>query len=148
MRIVFCLSLRFLFPKIEEELVEYLSEPHASVETTTLFEQQYKISLAAIRQLQLAMSEARKMNSKVIGSEHILLALIHDKEQWTVKILKQIKEEYLNFDISIQAIGGFDMPPQMGGVFPPEDEDDSGFGDVFRQSGKESARASETSSKR
>ncbi len=45
MRIVFCLSLRFLFPKIEEELVEYLSEPHASVETTTLFEQQYKISL-------------------------------------------------------------------------------------------------------
>lgn len=43
---------RFLFRKLKRSLVEYLSEPHASVETTTLFEQQYKISLAAIRQLQ------------------------------------------------------------------------------------------------
>ena len=137
-------QLKVPVSKIEEELVEYLSEPHASVETTTLFEQQYKISLAAIRQLQLAMSEARKMNSKVIGSEHILLALIHDKRAMDSEILKQIKEEYLNFDISIQAIGGFDMPPQMGGVFPPEDEDDSGFpGMSSGNQGKESARASE-----
>ena len=79
----------------------------------SLFEQQYKISLAAVRQLQLAMAEARKMNAKVIGSEHILLALIHDKRAMDSEILRQIKEEYLNFDISIQAIGGFDMPPQM-----------------------------------
>lgn len=111
-------QLKVPVSKIEEELVEYLSEPHASVETTTLFEQQYKISLAAIRQLQLAMSEARKMNSKVIGSEHILLALIHDKRAMDSEILKQIKEEYLNFDISIQAIGGFDMPPRDGGSVP------------------------------
>lgn len=111
--------------KIEAELEEYLSEPHDSVETTTLFEQQYRISLAAIRQLQLATSEARKMNSQVIGSEHILLALIHDKRAMDSEILKDIKEKYLNFDISIQAIGGFDMPPQsMGKSFPDEEEDE------------------------
>ena len=64
-------QLKIPIEKIQEELEEYLSEPHASVETTSLFEQQYKISLAAVRQLQLAMAEARKMNAKVIGSEHI-----------------------------------------------------------------------------
>ncbi len=137
-------QLKVPIGKIEEDLEEYLSEPHSSVETTTLFEQQYKISLAAIRQLQLAMSEARKMNAKVIGSEHILLALIHDKRSMDSEILKQIKEEYLNFDISIQAIGGFDMPPQMGKGFPSEEDDDEGFpGNIGGNQKKDSSRSSE-----
>lgn len=137
-------QLKVPIGKIEEDLEEYLSEPHSSVETTTLFEQQYKISLAAIRQLQLAMSEARKMNAKVIGSEHILLALIHDKRSMDSEILKQIKEEYLNFDISIQAIGGFDMPPQMGKGFPSEEDDDDGFpGNIGGNQKKDSSRSSE-----
>ncbi len=59
------------------------------------------------------------------------------------EILKQIKEEYLNFDISIQAIGGFDMPPQMGECSRRKMKMTAVSGDVFRQSGKESARASE-----
>lgn len=120
-------QLKIPIDKITEELEEYLSEPHASVETTSLFEQQYQISLAAIRHLQLAMSEARKMNSKIIGSEHILLALIHDNRGMDSEILKQIKEEYLNFDISIQAIGGFEMPPQMGKGFSSDEDDEEGF---------------------
>jgi len=132
-------QLKVPVDKIEEELEEYLSEPHASVETTSLFEQQYKISLAAIRQLQLAMSEARKMNSKVIGSEHILLALIHDKRAMDSEILKQIKEEYLNFDISIQAIGGFEMPPQMGQGFQTDDEEEDEFPENPSDNSKKSA---------
>lgn len=116
--------------KVKKELEEYLSEPHPAEETTTLFEQQYKISLAAIRQLQLSMSEARKMNAQVIGSEHILLSLLHDKRGMDSEVLKQIKADYLNFDISIQGIGeGF---PPMGGMKSPfesqrqEDEEMAG----------------------
>ena len=46
------------------------------------------------------------MNAQVIGSEHILLALIHDKRAMDSEILRQIKDDYLNFDISIQSFGG------------------------------------------
>ena len=98
-------QLKVPVDKIISELEEYLSEPHQPGEVTTLFEQQYKISLAAIRHLQLATSEARKMNAQVIGSEHILLALIHDKRAMDSDILRHIKDEYLNFDISIQSFG-------------------------------------------
>ena len=122
-------QLKVPVDKISEELESFLSEPHPAAETTTLFEQQYKISLAAIRQLQLAMSEARKMNAKSIGTEHILLALIHDKRAMDSEMLKQIKESYLNFDISIQAIGGFDMPTHMGKDFSSDEDSDDGFPD-------------------
>ncbi len=98
-------QLKVPVDKIISELEEYLSEPHQPGEVTTLFEQQYKISLAAIRHLQLATSEARKMNAQVRGSEHILLALIHDKRAMDSDILRHIKDEYLNFDISIQSFG-------------------------------------------
>lgn len=109
--------------KIEEELTEFLSEGHQPGETTTLFEQQYRINLAAIRHLQLATSEARKMNAGVIGSEHILLALIHDKRGMDSPVLQHIKEQYLNFDISIQNFG--EPPANMGENFnSDEDEDD------------------------
>ncbi len=141
-------QLKIPIDKITEDLEEYLSEPHASVETTSLFEQQYKISLAAIRHLQLAMAEARKMNSKVIGSEHILLALIHDNRGMDSEVLKQIKEEYLNFDISIQAIGSFEMPPQMGKGFSSDEEDEEGFpSGPMGNSKKDSPRSSERSGK-
>ena len=118
-------QLNIPIDKIIGELEEYLSEPHSAGETTTLFEQQYKISLAAIRHLQLATSEARKMNAHVIGSEHILLALIHDKRNMDSTLLEHIKEEYLNFDISVQSFG---MPigemPTMGKDFGEEDDED------------------------
>ncbi|MDE6339729.1 MAG: ATP-dependent Clp protease ATP-binding subunit, partial [Muribaculaceae bacterium] len=135
-------QLRVPIDNIASELEEYLSEPHSSVDSTTLFEQQYKISQSGVRHLQLAMSEARKMAAKVIGSEHILLALIHDSRAMDSEILQQIKEQYLNFDISIQAIGGMEMPPQMGPQPPmDEDSDDSSeklFGDASKSSDKAS----------
>lgn len=119
--------LKVPLEEIERQLDEFLAEPQVSAETTTLFEEQYKISIAAIRHLQLATSEARKMNAQVIGSEHIILALIHDKRAMDSEILKDIKEKYLNFDISIQAIGGFDMPPQMGRGSEAEEEEEEEF---------------------
>lgn len=118
-------QLNIPIDKIESEIDEYLNEPHKTEETTTLFEQQYKISLSAVRQLQLAMAEARKMNSQVIGGEHILLALIHDNRGMDSEVLKHIKDEYLNFDISIQSIGPGDFPPpgMQKGSSPKSPED-------------------------
>ena len=128
--------------KIIAELEEYLSEPHPAGEVTTLFEQQYKISLGAIRHLQLATSEARKMNSHVIGSEHILLSLLHDKRAMDSSVLQHIKEEYLNFDISVQNIAGFSEMPEMGKDFGPvqeddDDDDDEGDSGLASPSGRQ-----------
>lgn len=132
-------QLKVPVDKLRKELEDYLSEHHDPGETTTLFEQQYKISLAAIRHLQLATSEARKMNASVIGTEHIILALIHDKRSMDSALLQHIKEEYLNFDISIQSIGEAPQPPL--GACEIEDEDlDEGeewAGEPRRQSGGE-----------
>lgn len=114
-------QLNIPIDKVVSELEEYLSEPHQYGETTTLFEQQYKINLAAIRHLQLATSEARKMNAHIIGSEHILLALIHDKRAMDSPILQHLKEDYLNFDISVQTFGMGEMP-KMGKDFGDDDD--------------------------
>lgn len=115
--------------KMITALEEYLEESHPVGETTTLFKQEYQISMAAIRHLQLAVSEARKMNAHIIGSEHILLALIHDQRAMDSSVLQHLKEEYLNFDISVQSIG---MPgaamPNMGRDFgTDEDEEEKEF---------------------
>ena len=131
--------------KIIAELEEYLSEPHQIGETTTLFKQEYQISMAAIRHLQLAVSEARKMNAHVIGSEHILLALIHDQRAMDSPVLQNIKDEYLNFDISIQSFG-------MPGSIPSDMAKESGTDDIeeddeFSSPSPESASKSQSTSR-
>lgn len=88
--------------EMTRELEEYLAGIEPPAETTTLFEQQFKISLSAIRHLQLATSEARKMNAHAISGEHILLALIHDQRAMDSEFLRQLKDKYLDFDITIQ----------------------------------------------
>lgn len=114
--------LRQLQVPVEEmtkDLEDYLSRADAPAETTTLFEQQFKISLSAIRHLQLATSEARKMNASSISGEHILLALIHDQRSMDSSFLREFKEKYLNFDISIQNLSDAATP-----VDGPEIDDD------------------------
>lgn len=138
-------QLNLPIDKIVGELEEYLKEPHGNSETTTLFEQQYKISLGGIRHLQLAVSEARKMNAHVIGSEHILLALIHDKRSMDSAILQHIKEEYLNFDISVQSFGVSpqDMP-QMGKTFDEDDDEDGALPEDADSTGESAFRGNKT----
>ena len=120
--------LRIPIEKIAQELEEYLSEPHISSETTTIFDSQYKVSMAAVRHLQLATSEARKMGVNTVGGEHLILALIHDKRAMDSDVLRHIKEEFLNFDISIRPLSNFDpnlaMPPQGAEALPDESEED------------------------
>lgn len=108
---------------LTKELEEYLIDVKAPSETTTLFEQQFKISLSAIRHLQLATSEARKMNAHTISGEHILLALIHDQRSMDSDFLRHIKEKYLDFDISIQNLSEA-AAPTSGKDFDENDEEE------------------------
>ena len=134
--------------KMIEELTEYLQTSTTSEEVTTLFEDKFKITLSAIRHLQLATSEARKMRANTIAGEHILLSLMHDQRSMDSEFLKNLKEEYLNFDISIQNIG--DTPSKQGpaaeaskGRNPFDDEDDDEEDDdPFRKAAGSEPKAS------
>ncbi|MDE6294815.1 MAG: ATP-dependent Clp protease ATP-binding subunit, partial [Muribaculaceae bacterium] len=109
--------------KMIEELTDYLQTSKTDEETTTLFEQQFKIVLSAIRHLQLATSEARKMNVQVIAGEHIILALMHDQRNMDSEFLGNLKNEYLNFDISIQNISQGKETPTSSSGDDSDDED-------------------------
>ena len=109
---------------IEQELEQYLLTADTPKETTTLFEQHFKISMSAIRHLHLAVSEARKMNANIVSGEHILLALIHDQRAMDSEILKKIKERWLNFDITIQTIHDINNPLSAKNFGDDEDEEE------------------------
>ncbi len=117
-------QLRVPLDEIAERLEAYLRTNTDPGEVTTLFEQQYRVSLSAVRLLQLATSEARKMNGSIIGSEHIIMALIHDSRSMDSEILKRIKRDYLNFDIAIQAINEVPKIPEDKFSTGNDDEED------------------------
>lgn len=135
-------QLRVPIEEIEKMLEDYLSSNDKEVESTTLFEQQFKISVSAIRHLQLAASEARKMNSNAVSGEHILLALIHDQKAMDSDILKDIKQKYLNFDISIQNLNDLNQPQSGASYSDDEDEDDVS---PFKRGGSDSRRRQSSS---
>ncbi|MCH5232452.1 MAG: ATP-dependent Clp protease ATP-binding subunit [Muribaculaceae bacterium] len=116
-------QLNIPIEEMEQLLEDYLSSNETPLESTTLFEQHFKITLSAIRHLHLAVSEARKMNAHVVSGEHILLALIHDQRAMDSEVLKNIKEKYLNFDITIQNLNDFSLP-KAGKNFEEEDDED------------------------
>ncbi|MCM1153260.1 MAG: ATP-dependent Clp protease ATP-binding subunit [Muribaculum sp.] len=93
--------------KLQSQLKQNIESTEISEEVTTIFEQSYRLTISAIRHLQLAAAEARKMNIGVIAGEHILLALMHDPRSMDNDFLDQLKKKYLNFDISIQAVGSY-----------------------------------------
>ncbi len=119
------------------ELEEHITNDKSNIETTTLFEPQYRIAIPAIRHLQLATAEARKMKTDTVGGEHIFLALIHDKRSMDSDFLKQLKEKYFNFNISIQTIDSLDAEPVAGPTFGGDDDDDDDE-QPFKQTGDKS----------
>lgn len=130
-------QLRVPIDKMAADIEDYLrTSSAADEEFTTLFEEKFKITLSAIRHLQLATSEARKMNVQVIAGEHIILALMHDQRSMDSQFLKNLKEEYLNFDISIQNIGEQKPDPQSA-TSDPESEEEQ----LFSQSTGASSRS-------
>jgi ATP-dependent Clp protease ATP-binding subunit ClpC len=83
-----------------------------------------KIDSGAVRFLQLAISEARKMNSPIILGAHLLLALIHDDRALDSDFLKQFKMKYLNFDISITNVSSNEIYDMTDAFNPDEEIDD------------------------
>ncbi len=132
------------------ELEHYLETAEINEESTTLFEERYRIALSAIRHLQLATSEARQLNASTILGEHLMLALIHDSRSMDRPFLKQIKEKYLNFDISIQMLGS-ERPESRGfstGNNDDDDDDDMPPSSHGRQFGKETSAQKQDSPKK
>ena len=117
-------------------LIDYGSES-----TTNLFDHNIKVAMPAVRMLQLAISEARKMQAQVISGEHILLALIHDKNNLQSDFLKDFKDNFLNFDITIQSIGpnGPSMPKMDFGNSDDNDDDDDDQEDATESASKRSS---------
>ena len=109
--------------EIIADIEQHLSQDFSQVEATTLFDQKYKISVAAIRHLQLATSEARKMNAPLIAGEHILLALMNDKRSIDNPYLENLKKKYFDFNISIEKITDADMEA-MSRKFSEDDDDE------------------------
>ena len=97
-------QLRAPLDQMQRDLEQHIREHVSNEESTTLFEQQYKITIGAIRHLQLALTEARKMNLNVVGDMHILLALMNDPKSLDNPFLREFKNNYLNFNISIRNI--------------------------------------------
>ena len=126
-------------------LEQHIQENPPGGDSTTLFEQQYKITTSAIRHLQLAVAEARKMGINVVGGMHILLALMHDPKSMENPFLDEFKKKYLNFDISIQNIEPGQMPRNMfGDTDDDEDEDREMFASSKKKKNSQKAGESDT----
>ena len=115
-------QLNLPIKQIIDELENHSRLHPYTEDATTIFDNQYKISPSAVRHLHLATSEARKLNMTQIGGEHIILALLHDERAMDSEFLKYIKENYLNFDISISSIDSLSKP-KLGKEFTEEDDD-------------------------
>ncbi len=117
--------------KIADEIREYLSTYAFDTDATTLFDDRYRIAVSAIRLLQLASVEARKMGSSFIAGEHLLLAFVHDRRALGSDFLKYIKDTYFNFDIRISNVnphnesGGMSGSKDFGGADDDDDDDDT-----------------------
>ena len=126
-------QLRVPIERMKVTLEQYIRDNQPGGDSTTLFEQQYRITTGAIRHLQLAVAEARKMGVNVVGGMHVLLALMHDPKSMENPFLDDFKKKYLNFDISIQNIESNNFPQSM---FNQQDDDEDEERDIFENTKK------------
>ena len=126
MRRIFA-TLKLPVNEMITELENHIKEVNATFEADADMPQlgAEPIHPAAVRYLKLALAEARRMRSPGLFGAHLLLALIHDPRSLDNEFLREFKQKYLNFDISMsmnnpfsEENGGF---PSAG--FQAEDED-------------------------
>lgn len=115
-----------------EEHVRQTNDEVAQMDTAgSIFGMTQKIHPSSVRYLQLAVAEARKMNSPVILGAHLLLALIHDDRNLDSEFMSRFKKEYLNFDITIAPVGvrpeELDLPEIAEDAFNTDDADEDAF---------------------
>lgn len=127
---------------IISEIENHLQNAPGPIEVTTLFEQQYKISVSAIRYLQLATSESRKIGGSDVRGEHIILALMHDTRCMDSEFLRNLKSKYFGFDISIEVV---DETPNMGANFHENEDEEDAFEPKKPHSSKTKGKSKENS---
>lgn len=107
--------------EIEEHLRE--SAPDEAV-TTIKSDIVYSLSDSGVRHLQLATDEARKTHCTTIGPEHVLLAFVHDRDAMDSSFLRDLKERYFNFDITIASVDNIQTKELTKSNFDSDDDDD------------------------
>ena len=138
------LPVEDIIAEIEEHLREIGQEEAA---TTIQADIAYQLSDSGIRHLQKASVEARNTRCLMVGTEHMLLAFVHDKEAMESDFLQSIKDKYFNFDITIASVDnnspGSNSPASHFEREDDEEDDDNMLGgnrnDFF---GKSSSRSS------
>jgi ATP-dependent Clp protease ATP-binding subunit ClpC len=126
--------------ELETQIVADNNNEDLNIQTNTssILGISQKIHPGAVRFLQLAVSEARKLNNTTLLGAHLLLALIHDERSLDSPFLEKLKHKYLNFDISITNVNSntiFDMTDAFRPDDDDMDEEDSMYSSSFQGTG-------------
>ncbi len=89
------------------------------------------LTKVAEKVLKVTVLEAKMMKSEVIGTEHLMLSILKNKENMATKILKQFDTNYENFRSELEYLNG----GNVRGEFPGDEEDDQDFSDDERGRG-------------
>ena len=109
--------------RIKQELELKLREDWTSVDRNEV-----NLNEEASRLLRLSTLEARLHRSDQVYTEHVLLAMLKEKNNMVAKILEESK---VNYNQAVQVLNGGATPdsrPQMGFGLDDEDEEDDGLG--------------------
>ena len=117
--------------KIISEIEEHLRESAPDEAVTTIHaDVSYTLSDSGVRHLQLASDEARKTRCSTVGAEHVLLAFVHDKDAMESEFLRNLKERYFNFDITIANVDNIAPNRMPESNLDPENDDDDDDDDM------------------
>lgn len=108
--------------RVKQELELRLREQWDSVAQNEVI-----LNEEASRLLRLSTLEARLHRSRQVHTEHVLLAMLKERNSMAAKILEESK---VNYSQVVQALDGAtsEMRPQMGFGLDDEDEEDEGLG--------------------
>ena len=95
---------------------------------TSVSQNEVTLNEEASRLLRLSTLEARLHRSDQVYTEHVLLAMLKEKNNMVAKILEESK---VNYNQAVQVLNGSATPdahPKMGFGLDDEDEEDDGLG--------------------
>ncbi len=109
--------------RIEEAIQEKVSQPSYTAGNLPLTKQAEKV-------LKVTVLEAKVLKSDLIGTEHLMLSILKNKENIATQILSQFDVDYETFKMELEYLDQ-DITNEAGNN--PRDEEDEGFGDEPRR---------------
>lgn len=97
--------------------------------------------------IRITVLEAKSLNKETIESEHLLLSILHNKDNPAAQILNDYQVDYELFKDEVKSIHGLDPRDEFTGDSPEGFEDDGGDDDRARRGGMGSSRSRSGSSK-